>query len=76
MSQGPPAGPTNVGAQPAPDRTGRCELLAKQATPDHPTHELLAKRWSLYAFAARAVSGDDLRAQFEAVRWAAWSYNE
>ena len=28
----------------------------KQATPDHPIHELLARRWSPYAFADRAVS--------------------
>jgi nitroreductase len=49
---------------------------AKQATPDHPIHELLVKRWSPYAFADRAVSAEDLRALFEAARWAASSYNE
>jgi nitroreductase len=48
----------------------------KQATPDHPVHELVAKRWSPYAFADRAVSDDDLRSLFEAARWAASSYNE
>jgi nitroreductase len=48
----------------------------KQATPDHPIHELLAKRWSPYAFADRGVSDYDLRSLFEAVRWAASSYNE
>lgn len=48
----------------------------KQATPDHPVHELIAKRWSPYAFADRAVSGEDLRSLFEAARWAASSYNE
>ena len=48
----------------------------KQATPDRPIHELLAKRWSPYAFADRAVSDDDLRSLFEAARWAASSYNE
>jgi nitroreductase len=48
----------------------------KQATPDHPIHELLARRWSPYAFADRAVSEDDLRSLFEAARWAASSYNE
>src|SRR5687767_13588905 len=48
----------------------------KQATPDHPIHELLVKRWSPYAFADRPVSDDDLRALFEAARWAASSYNE
>lgn len=48
----------------------------KQATPAHPIHELLAGRWSPYAFAERAVSGDDLRSLFEAARWSASSYNE
>jgi nitroreductase len=48
----------------------------KQATPHHPIHELIAKRWSPYAFADRAVSDDDLRSVFEAARWAASSYNE
>jgi len=48
----------------------------KQATPDHPIHELLTKRWSPYAFADRPVSEADLCSLFEAARWAASSYNE
>src|SRR4051812_42518688 len=48
----------------------------KQATPDHPIHELLARRWSPYAFADRPVSREDLCSLFEAARWAASSYNE
>lgn len=48
----------------------------KQASPDHPIHELIARRWSPYAFAERAVPDDDLRCLFEAARWAASSYNE
>lgn len=48
----------------------------KQAAPAHPIHELLAARWSPYAFADRAVSDDDLRSLFEAARWSASSYNE
>ncbi len=48
----------------------------KQARPDHPIHELLARRWSPYAFSDQPVSDDDLRSLFEAVRWAASSYNE
>jgi len=48
----------------------------KQATPDHPIQELIAQRWSPYAFADRPVSEDDLRSLFEAARWAASSYNE
>lgn len=48
----------------------------KQVTPDYPIHELITKRWSPYSFADRSVSDDDLRALFEAARWAASSYNE
>src|SRR3954453_17617559 len=48
----------------------------KQATPEHPIHELLARRWSPYAFADRPVSEGDLLSVFEAARWAASSYNE
>jgi nitroreductase len=48
----------------------------KQATPDHPIQELIARRWSPYAFSDRPVSDDDLRSLFEAARWAASSYNE
>lgn len=48
----------------------------KQSSPDHPIHELIASRWSPYAFADRPVSDDDLRSLFEAARWAASSYNE
>jgi len=48
----------------------------KQAVLDHPVHELLAKRWSPYAFADRPVMDNDLRSLFEAARWAASSYNE
>jgi nitroreductase len=48
----------------------------KQAALDHPIHELIANRWSPYAFADRSVPVDDLRSLFEAARWAASSYNE
>ncbi|MGH7135196.1 MAG: nitroreductase family protein [Pirellulales bacterium] len=48
----------------------------KQAKPDKPIHELIARRWSPYAFSERPVSEDDLRSLFEAARWAASSYNE
>jgi nitroreductase len=50
--------------------------MHKQATPDHAIHELIARRWSPYAFADRTVSEEDLRSLFEAARWAASSYNE
>ncbi|MBC7368109.1 MAG: nitroreductase family protein [Undibacterium sp.] len=49
---------------------------AKKASPDYPIHELLAERWSPYAFADRPVSAADLSLLFEAARWAASSYNE
>jgi nitroreductase len=50
--------------------------LPKAASPDHPIHDLLMKRWSPYAFSDRPVSEEDLRSLFEAARWAASSYNE
>jgi nitroreductase len=43
---------------------------------DHPVHELIARRWSPYAFAERPVADEELRSLFEAARWAASSYNE
>lgn len=49
---------------------------AKHAQPDHPIHELIAKRWSPYAFSDRPVSKEDLHSIFEAARWAPSSYNE
>ncbi len=36
----------------------------------HPVHELIARRWSPYAFADRMPSDADLRSLFEAARWA------
>ena len=48
----------------------------KQATLDHPVNELIARRWSPYAFSDRPVLADDLGALFEAASWAASSYNE
>jgi len=50
--------------------------VLKHATPDYPIHELIAGRWSPYAFADRPVALDDVRALFEAARWAPSSYNE
>lgn len=51
-------------------------MREKHASTDHPIHELLAKRWSPYAFADRPVPPADLRSLFEAARWAPSSYNE
>ena len=51
-------------------------MADKKASTDYPIHELLAERWSPYAFEDRAVAQDDLRSLFEAAHWAASSYNE
>ena len=51
-------------------------MTDKKPATDYPIHELLAQRWSPYAFADRPVAKDDLRSLFEAARWAASSYNE
>jgi len=50
--------------------------MSKTAATDSPVHELVARRWSPYAFADRDVSDEDLRSLFEAARWAPSSYNE
>jgi nitroreductase len=47
-----------------------------RASTDHPVHDLIAARWSPYAFADRPVAKQDLLSLFEAARWAASSYNE
>lgn len=51
-------------------------MTAKHASPDFPIQDLLAERWSPYAFSDRAVAEADLSSLFEAARWAASSYNE
>jgi nitroreductase len=48
----------------------------KQSKPDHPIQQILAARWSPYAFADKPVSDGDLKSLFEAARWAPSSYNE
>ncbi|MHC4429713.1 MAG: nitroreductase family protein [Planctomycetota bacterium] len=50
--------------------------MSKEATPDHPIHELIARRWSPYGYADKPVAREDLLGLFEAARWAASSYNE
>jgi nitroreductase len=50
--------------------------MTMRATTDHPVNDLIAARWSPYAFADRPVSRADLLSLFEAARWAASSYNE
>jgi nitroreductase len=50
--------------------------MTMRASTDHPVHDLIAQRWSPYAFADRPVSREDLVSLFEAARWAASSYNE
>jgi nitroreductase len=48
----------------------------KHAAADPPIEPLLARRWSPYCFSERSVAEGDLRALFEAARWAPSSYNE
>jgi nitroreductase len=48
----------------------------KYASPAHPIHELLSRRWSPYAFDSRPVPKEMLQSLFEAARWAPSSYNE
>ena len=50
--------------------------MSKQANPDHPILDVIAKRWSPYGFSDKPVSLDDLRSIFEAARWSASSFNE
>jgi len=49
---------------------------ANAGSVDHPVHDLIAKRWSPYSFLDRDIAEGDLRALFEAARWAPSSYNE
>ncbi|TFH22109.1 MAG: nitroreductase [Myxococcales bacterium] len=50
--------------------------MTKRGNADHEIHDLIAERWSPYAFSGEHVSGEDLSAIFEAARWAPSSYNE
>ncbi len=50
--------------------------MGKSISTDHPVHQLIAERWSPYAFSERPVAEADLRSLLEAARWAASSYNE
>src|SRR5277367_2056882 len=56
-------------------RLGRFAMV-QPAGPDYPINDLIAKRWSPFAFDDRRVSDDDLRALFEAARWSASANNE
>lgn len=50
--------------------------MSHEAPTDHPIHGILRHRWSPYAFdPRRSVDMADLRALFEAARWAMSSYN-
>ncbi len=50
--------------------------MSKAAATDFPINDLIAKRWSPYAFEDRCVSPADLCSMLEAARWAPSSYNE
>lgn len=49
---------------------------AKKPQLDVPVHALIATRWSPYVFSDQAVAKSDLKAVFEAARWAASAFNE
>ncbi|MBP89618.1 MAG: nitroreductase [Planctomycetaceae bacterium] len=49
---------------------------AKRAQANHPILDLLADRWSPYAFDPQTVEEEKLLSCLEAARWAASSYNE
>ncbi len=49
---------------------------ARTAQPDHAVHELIARRWSPYAYDGRPVEAAKLHSCMEAARWAASSFNE
>nr|MBI3613172.1 nitroreductase family protein [Nitrospirota bacterium] len=49
--------------------------MEKPASPDHPIHELLLRRWSPRAFSSRRVEPEQLRCLLEAARWAPSSNN-
>lgn len=51
-------------------------MTEKIAPTEHPIHELLSKRWSPRAFAAKPVEKEVLLSLLEAARWAASAYNE
>jgi nitroreductase len=51
-------------------------MTVKRASTDYPVNELVASRWSPYAFQDRPVPEADLRSLFEAVRWAPSCFNE
>ena len=51
-------------------------MSEKRASTDYPISELIAERWSPYAFDSRLVPDADLRSLFEAARWAPSSYKE
>ncbi|MGD9539185.1 MAG: nitroreductase family protein [Alphaproteobacteria bacterium] len=49
--------------------------MEKPATLDHPLHDLMRRRWSPRAFAAKPVPREALRSVLEAARWAASASN-
>ena len=50
-------------------------MTDKRAITDYPIADVLAQRWSPYAFDERPVALEDLRSLFEAARWAPSSGN-
>jgi nitroreductase len=51
-------------------------MMSKPAENQYEIEELIAKRWSPRAFAARAIEPEKIRSLLEAARWAASCFNE
>ena len=49
--------------------------MEKPANTDYPIHDLIRRRWSPRAFAARPVEAEKVASLFEAARWAPSSFN-
>jgi len=50
--------------------------MSKHAQPDHPVHDLVARRWSPYGYDPRPLPAADLASLFEAARWSPSAFNE
>lgn len=52
------------------------EDWSRRAPTEHPTHELVVRRWSPRAFSDRRIDHETARSLLEAARWAPSSFNE
>src|SRR5271165_2665699 len=72
-----PIGSSHLTTEPPRMTITVSEVNKLKHAPAHPRIlPVILQRWSPRSFAGRDVSSEDLRTIFEAVRWAASSYNE